>query len=131
MKLAEKLTKKIFENYPKIWKELEKYDNKAVCQNYFRLVYTVHYKRIFYTIIDSDGWNYIPVPFDVLYGLLENIFKKKYKIIIDIGYDYEDDNYYFDLYKNQSCIYASYDWRFENKNETRYQAILKAMEYLK
>jgi hypothetical protein len=126
MKVTE-LTKKIYNDYPEVWGEIE--DNLNNILDMAMLTISFDNEEIW---LGDAECNYLDeIPFNMLYGLLEDFFEEN-GIIIEIGYSEEDDKYYYCIYRNQYCIENTFepDFLIETKQEAKEQAILKASEIL-
>jgi hypothetical protein len=131
---ATKLTKEIYKNYLKIWKELKiTHDcyqiNKDSSHEYY-------FADEFICISDSSHDELSIIPFYMLYALLEEFFYSN-NIIIDIYPSRSFKNpWTFNIYdQNINKIFFIHqaevlDFQFENKDMAKYQAIIKACEIL-
>lgn len=127
MQLSEKLTKEIFEKYPKVWKELDyKLFSLELDQEdtYCRLWIDTDKDKN--PIIYYDGDNeksYSTIPFSMFYGLLEDFFEKD-GIPIEIYKNDFNNSWTYRVSKSKFVI-MPHDTL---KDEAKYCAILKACE---
>jgi hypothetical protein len=124
------LTKKIYNEYPEVWGEIE--DNLNNILDMAMLTISFDNEEIW---LGDAEYNYLDkIPFPMLYGLLEDFFEEN-GIIIEIKYfaSMKDWRYQIkQLYKSDWFykIIEKYPERCNSKQEAKEQAILKASEIL-
>lgn len=136
MKVQE-LTKKIHDEYPAVWKKLKvRYQRMCVSKDYMGIQYGFYNAKINYHVNHEIGYEEIPIPFSMLYGLLEDFFEEN-GIAIEVTKDYtgEIEEWEYQLIWILHDKYFQYGSIIRNdflllKQEAKQQAILKACEIL-
>lgn len=117
------LTKKISDEYPKVWEKLKEYKIKD------SMLYLSLYQNKIW--INSQGFyeaSHFIVPFPMLYGLLDNYFKEN-GIIINIihrNIPNQRNPYQYEIHKDNKEV--ANELAIIDDQTCREQAILKACE---
>lgn len=92
------LTKKIHDEYPKVWECLENtYDNIKLSNEYLIDIYFEQTDIQFVYFAENGMYKLDKIPFSMLYGLLEDFFEENGVVIL-----YE---YYFDGFSSKETYY--------------------------
>lgn len=152
MKVTE-LTKKIHDDYPKVWETIKKkFDLLCVYKDYLSITFYIEDSSFYFkTIISKVEYVLIPVSFNMLYGLLEDFFEEQ-GILFLYKHFYSAKNE--DLYHQEEVLVWDYRIgthelvpfyqlaivqngnrgevvkRIKTKNEAKQAAILKACDLL-
>jgi hypothetical protein len=114
--IVTELTKKICDESPNVWNMFSEYIDMECLYE----IITIWQKRICcYTELEEM----IPVPFKMLYGLLEDFFEEN-KIIINIVFNKDASSWMFCIVGKSQAYY------YETKQQAKEAATLKACQIL-
>ena len=127
------LTKEIYKKYPKVWNTMETYFHKYNLQNndyMLNMIFKDH--EIYLTFGDQIEGDHFVIPFNMLYGLLDDFFEDNNIIVFVKPIDYS--LYLFEIIDKEGFSYlfrSKFKYNYiESKTEAQIKAILKACEIL-